>query len=101
LLKNTPIVLFDEATAALDAENEHALQQAMAALSRDRTVLVIAHRLHTLRAADHIVFLDQGRAVEEGGHDELLTRDGRYAHFWRERNRAHGWRLAAPVAAIP
>ncbi|GAA2638664.1 ABC transporter ATP-binding protein [Actinomadura fulvescens] len=95
LLKDTPIVLFDEATAALDAENEHALQQAMAALSRDRTVLVIAHRLHTLREADHIVVLDGGRAVEEGVHDELLARDGRYAHYWRERSRAHGWRLTS------
>jgi ATP-binding cassette subfamily B protein IrtB len=100
LLKNTPIVLFDEATAALDAENEHALQQAMAALSRDRTVLVIAHRLHTLRAANHIVVLDAGRAVEEGAHDELLTRDGRYAHYWRQRHRAQGWRLTGPVAAV-
>ncbi len=93
LLKNTPIVLFDEATAALDAENEHVLLEAMAALARDRTVLVIAHRLHTLRGADHIVVLDQGRAVEAGVHHELLARDGRYAHYWRERNRAQGWRL--------
>jgi ATP-binding cassette subfamily B protein len=100
LLKNTPIVLFDEATSALDAENEHALQQAMAALSRDRTVLVIAHRLHTLRAADHIVVLDGARAVEEGAHDELITRDGRYAHYWRERRRAQGWRLTGPVTAV-
>ncbi len=95
LLKDTPIVLFDEATAALDAENEYALHEAMAALSRDRTVLVITHRLHTLRGADHIVVIEQGRAVEEGVHDELLTLDGRYAHYWRERRRAQGWRLAA------
>ncbi|HEY9371626.1 ABC transporter ATP-binding protein [Streptomyces sp.] len=99
LLKNAPIVLFDEPTAALDAENEHALQQAMAALARDRTVLVIAHRLHTLREADHIVVLDQGRAAEEGVHDDLLARDGRYAHYWRERSRAQGWRLTGPAAA--
>jgi ATP-binding cassette subfamily B protein len=93
LLKDTPIVLFDEATAALDAENEHALRQAMTALARDRTVLVIAHRPHTLLDADHIVVLDQGRAVEEGDHDELLAIGGRYAHYWRERQRALGWRL--------
>ncbi|MEU8800557.1 ABC transporter ATP-binding protein [Spirillospora sp. NPDC048819] len=93
LLKNTPIVLFDEATAALDAENEHALHEAMAALARDRTVLVIAHRLHTLHGADHIVVVDGGRVAEEGAHDELLARDGRYARYWRERRRAHGWRL--------
>lgn len=95
LLKNTPIVLFDEATAALDAANEHALHQAMTALSRDRTVLVIAHRLNTLRDADHIVVLSDGRAVEEGTHHSLLARDGRYAHYWRERLRAQGWRLTA------
>ncbi|RST13725.1 ABC transporter ATP-binding protein [Streptomyces sp. WAC05374] len=100
MLKNTPIVLFDEATAALDAENEHALHQAMAALSRDRTVLVIAHRMHTLREADHIVVLDGGRAVEEGVHDELLALGGRYAHYWRERRRAQGWRLREPVAPV-
>jgi ATP-binding cassette, subfamily B, bacterial IrtB/YbtQ len=93
LLKDTPIVVFDEASAALDAENEHALRQAMTALSRDRTVLVIAHRLNTLREADHIVVLDQGIAVEAGTHDDLLAGNGRYALFWRERQRAKGWRL--------
>ncbi|WP_328791395.1 MULTISPECIES: ABC transporter ATP-binding protein [unclassified Streptomyces] len=98
LLKDTPIVLFDEATAALDAENEHALQEAMAALARDRTVLVIAHRLHTLREADHIIVLGDGRVVEEGVHDDLVARDGRYAHFWRERRRAQGWHLAKSAA---
>lgn len=98
LLKDTPIVLFDEATAALDAENEHALQQAMSALARNRTVLVIAHRLNTLRGADHIVVLDEGRVVEEGDHTDLMARNGRCAHFWRERRRAQGWRLAAPAA---
>ncbi|WP_432936106.1 ABC transporter ATP-binding protein [Kribbella sp. CA-253562] len=101
LLKDTPIVLFDEATAALDAENEHALHEAMTALARDRTVLVIAHRLHTLQAADHIVVLDGGQCVEQGRHEDLLARDGRYAHYWRERRRARGWRLQTPDGPEP
>lgn len=94
LLADTPIVLFDEATAALDAENEHALQEAMSALARDRTVLAIAHRLHTLREADQVIAFGDGRVVEEGVHDDLVARDGRYAHFLRERRRAQGWHLA-------
>ncbi|HIW61681.1 MAG TPA: ABC transporter ATP-binding protein/permease [Candidatus Stackebrandtia excrementipullorum] len=98
LLKNTPVVLFDEPTAALDAENEYALRQAMTALARDRTVLVIAHRLHTLQEADHIVVLDDGRAVEQGSHDALMALDGHYAEYWRARRRAFGWRLASDTA---
>ena len=93
LLKNAPIVLFDEATSALGAEHERALHEAISALTRDRTVLVIAHRLHTLLEADHIVVVDQGRAIEQGHHEELISLDGRYARFWRERRRAYGWRL--------
>ncbi|MFI7441890.1 ABC transporter ATP-binding protein [Nonomuraea indica] len=93
LLKDTPIVLLDEATAALDADNEHALRQAVAALARERTVLTIAHRLQTIRDADQIVVLADGAAAETGTHDELLAADGHYARYWRERSRAAGWRL--------
>ncbi|WP_101782855.1 ABC transporter ATP-binding protein [Nonomuraea indica] len=93
LLKDTPIVLLDEATAALDAHNEHALQQAVAALARERTVLMIAHRLQTIRDADQIVVLADGAAAETGTHDELLATGGHYARYWRERSRAAGWRL--------
>ncbi|TDD52962.1 ABC transporter ATP-binding protein [Nonomuraea terrae] len=93
LLKNTPIVLLDEATAALDADNEHALREAVAALAGQRTVLMITHRLQTIRDADQIVVLADGVAAETGTHEELLAAGGRYARYWRERSRAAGWRL--------
>ncbi|WP_406020753.1 ABC transporter ATP-binding protein/permease [Nocardioides sp. NBC_00850] len=93
LLKDAPVVLLDEATAALDAENEAAVQEALTALSADRTVIVIAHRLQTVVAADQIVVLDGGRIVERGSHSELLAHGGRYLDFWRERTQAEGWRL--------
>ncbi|MFE6509480.1 ABC transporter ATP-binding protein [Nocardioides sp. NPDC057767] len=95
LLKDAPVVLLDEATAALDAENEAAVQEALTALSADRTVIVIAHRLQTVVAADQIVVLDGGRIVERGSHAELLAHGGRYLDFWRERTQAEGWRLLA------
>lgn len=94
ILKDAPIVLLDEATAALDPLNERAVQQALRALSAERTLVVVAHRLQTVRAADQIIVLQDGRVAERGGHDELLELDGRYAAFWNERVRAAGWRLA-------
>ncbi|GAA4104954.1 ABC transporter ATP-binding protein [Nonomuraea soli] len=94
LLKDAPIILLDEATAALDPENETALVQALTALTKDRTLLVIAHRLQTVAEADQIVVLDRGRVAELGTHEQLLAEDGRYAAFWTERARAQGWRLA-------
>jgi ATP-binding cassette, subfamily B, bacterial IrtB/YbtQ len=100
LLKDAPIVLLDEATAALDPENEAAVAAALAALAKDRTVLVIAHRLQTVVAADEIVVLERGTVVERGRHAELLAAGGRYARFWAERRRAQGWRLAA-AGALP
>jgi ATP-binding cassette, subfamily B, bacterial IrtB/YbtQ len=100
LLKDAPIVLLDEATAALDPENEAAVQDALAALARDRTVLVIAHRLQTIAAADRIAMLDGGRITELGSHDELLAAGGRYARFWTERTRARGWRIGTPQEAV-
>ncbi len=94
LLKDAPVVLLDEATAALDPINEAAVLDGLQALTADRTVLVIAHRLQTVVAADQILVLDQGAIVERGRHSELLAADGRYAAFWRSRAKAAGWRLA-------
>lgn len=93
LLKDAPIVLLDEATSALDPQNEAAVVRGVHELTRDKTVIVVAHRLSTIRHADQILFLDQGRIVERGTHDELLAAGGRYADFWGERSRAAGWHL--------
>jgi ATP-binding cassette subfamily B protein len=95
LLKRAPIVLLDEATAALDSHNEAFVQAAIGSLKQSSTVLVIAHRLPTIMAAEQILVLDQGRLVEAGTHPQLLALDGRYAGFWRDRQRAGGWRLNA------
>ncbi len=83
LLKNAPIVLLDEVTSALDPVNEVAVHEGIERLMAGRTVVLVAHRLRTVRNADRVVFLECGRVVEEGSHDELLHRGGRYADFWR------------------
>ncbi|MEV5892481.1 ABC transporter ATP-binding protein [Nonomuraea fuscirosea] len=96
LLKDAPIVLLDEATAALDPANEAAVADAITELARDRTVIVVAHRLSTVVAADRILVLDRGRITEHGDHDTLLAAGGTYARFWDERVRARGWQLRRP-----
>jgi ATP-binding cassette subfamily B protein len=83
LLKDAPIVLLDEVTSALDPVNEAAVHQGIERLMAGRTVVMVAHRLRTVQRADRIAFLDGGRVVEEGNHDELLLRGGRYAEFWK------------------
>ncbi|MGC6583787.1 ABC transporter ATP-binding protein [Paenibacillus sp. Dod16] len=88
MLKNAPIILLDEATASLDPENEAEIQKAIDRLVRGRTVIVVAHRLKTVQHADQIVVLDQGRIVEQGRHDELLSSSGLYARLWRRQHDA-------------
>ncbi|MFE3444125.1 ABC transporter ATP-binding protein [Nocardia sp. NPDC059180] len=82
LLKNAPIVLLDEVTSALDPINEATVHQGIERLMAGRTVVMVAHRMLTVQTADRVVFLDDGRIVEEGTHDDLLRRGGRYAEFW-------------------
>jgi ATP-binding cassette subfamily B protein len=82
LLKDAPIVLLDEVTSALDPVNEAAVHEGIDRLMTGRTVVMVAHRLRTVQRADRVVFLDGGRVVEDGSHDDLLRRGGRYAEFW-------------------
>jgi len=83
MLKDAPILILDEATAALDNESERLVQNALQKLMPDRTTLVIAHRLSTIEHADQVLVLDQGRLVEQGTHGELLARGGLYAHLYQ------------------
>lgn len=99
ILKDAPIVILDEATANVDPENERDLQRAVAALTRDKTVIMIAHRLKTVRDADQIVVLDAGRVAQRGTHDELMAEGGIYADFVGMREKTIGWKLAGTAAS--
>ena len=93
ILKDAPIVVLDEATAFADPENEALIQKAFAVLTKDRTVIMIAHRLSTVVNADKIIVLDAGHVVEEGTHDELRKTGGLYARMWEDYQKAVSWRI--------
>ena len=98
ILKDAPIIIFDEATANVDPENEDRLQQAIEALTQDKTVIMIAHRLNTVRNAAQILVVADGRIVQHGTHEELIAKDGIYADFIASRRTAVGWRLSSSTA---
>jgi ABC-type multidrug transport system fused ATPase/permease subunit len=82
VLKNAPVMIFDEATSSVDTETERAIQANLAGITRGKTALVIAHRLSTIRYADRILVLRDGQVSEEGHHDELISSNGTYAELW-------------------
>lgn len=93
ILKNAPIIILDEATASIDPENEHLIQQAISELTRGKTIITIAHRLATIRNAGQILVIENGTIAEAGTHEELLERGGTYKRFTEIRERAEGWRM--------
>lgn len=95
ILKDAPIIILDEATASVDPENEHLIQQAISELTRGKTIITIAHRLATIRNADQILVVEDGRIAESGTHDELVKQNGVYRRFTAIREQAELWRIAA------
>ena len=97
-MKNAPIVVLDEATAFADPENEHQIQKAFEALTRNKTVLMIAHRLSTVQDADNIIVLSDGKIAEQGNHRDLLQKNGVYAAMWADYQRSAQWKVGKEAA---
>ena len=93
IMKDAPVIILDEATANVDPENEKELMEAVAELTHDKTVIMIAHRLKTVRHADQFFVVDHGEIVQQGTHDELVAVDGLYRRFVVERQQAAGWKV--------
>ena len=95
ILKDAPVVVLDEATAFADPENEVLIQKAFANLTKDKTVIMIAHRLSTVVNADKIIVLSEGKLIEEGTHKELLNKKGMYERMWADYTKAAQWKLGS------
>ena len=93
ILKDAPIVILDEATSSVDPDNEYFIQQAIDQLVKGKTLIVIAHRLHTIKHADQIIVLENGKIEEIGKHDELISKNGIYNNLWNKRNMARSWKI--------
>ena len=93
IMKDAPVIILDEATANVDPENEQELMEAIGELTRKKTVIMIAHRLKTVRNADQILVVDQGRIVQRGTHGELIQQDGIYRSFVAAREQAASWKV--------
>lgn len=93
MLKDAPVIILDEATASVDPENEHLIQGAISALTRGKTIIIIAHRLATIENADQILVVDDGRIVQKGTHRELIEKPGKYLDFIKVREQAEGWQI--------
>lgn len=93
-MKDAPIIILDEATANVDPENEKELIEAIDALTKEKTIIMIAHRLKTVRNADQIVVIDKGRIVQQGTHNQLMKQEGIYKRFVDSREKAVSWKLA-------
>lgn len=94
ILKNAPIIILDEASAAADPENEYEIQQAFSNLMKGKTVIMIAHRLSSIRQADEILVVDEGKIIERGSHRALMEKNGRYAYLQGLYAQANDWRVA-------
>ena len=93
IMKDAPIIILNEATANVDPENEKELMEAITELTQEKTVIMIAHRLKTVRRADQILVVDKGQIVQRGTHDELMGQDGNYRRFISGRKQAVGWKI--------
>jgi len=94
IMKDAPVIILDEATANVDPENEKELTEAIGNLTKQKTIIMIAHRLKTVRNADQIVVIDKGKIVQKGKHDELVKQDGIYRNFITGRKQAVSWKLS-------